>query len=181
MTGTVNGDADPFGRIQDPGHDPGEEQREQRRGKQPCGRTGRKSPGAEEIADIGTVGQREKQHLRNEQTLRTRRIAQGRQEECSPDRKQRFPPEAENRHSQQKHRIGHLVRKSRRLGEEQGGACGKSRVVRANMREVRCIVSGKIISGKKPPVRKLAGGFGSYPSRRVMHGHGRRTGARTAP
>lgn len=93
-------------------------------------------------------GPARKQHLRNEQTLRTRRIAQGRQEECSPDRKQRFPPEAENRHSQQKHRIGHLVRKSRRLGEEQGGACGKSRVVRANMREVRCIVSGKSFQEK---------------------------------
>lgn len=53
------------------------------------------------------------------------RIAQGRQEECSPDRQQRFPPEAENRHGQQKHRIGHLVRKSRRLDEEQGGARGK--------------------------------------------------------
>ena len=112
---------------------------------------GQEVPRRRGIADIGTVGQREKQHLRNEQTLRTRRIAQGRQEECSPDRKQRFPPEAENRHSQQKHRIGHLVRKSRRLGEEQGGAAAKSRVVRANMREVRCIVSGKIISGKSRP------------------------------
>ena len=125
---TVNGDPDPFGRIQDPGHDPGEEQREQRRGKQPCGRTGRKSPGAEEIADIGTVGQREKQHLRNEHPPGARRIADSRQQERRADRNQRFQPEVKERQRQQQDRISDLIRNHRRLGKEQRGAgCEKQR------------------------------------------------------